>query len=221
MADNKKTAVAQAAPLEQCLELLPEKLGYTKEQKRKLRFYKIAIPIGVVIVLVLGILRWFLGGWWLDWVDEKRPLPGAPAATETQPEPQVTMGDFVAPPHDEAAVTGTPAVPEELGWANLSVQQGYTVHVCGILNANEDGTLPVWFASDAGNTVWVKLRILAADGTRLGETGILYPGEYVELVQLNAAAASGEVKLQVLGYEPDTYYSAGSVGLTTALNLPD
>ena len=31
---------------------------------------------------------------------------------------------------------------------------------------------------------------------------------------------SGEVKLQVMGYEPKTYYSAGTVALQTTLTMP-
>ena len=55
----------------------------------------------------------------------------------------------------------------------------------------------------------------------LGETGLLKPGQYVELVQLNDKATSGDVTLQVMGYQPDTYYSAGSVGLATVLTMAE
>mgnify|MGYP007070148465 CR=1 FL=1 len=99
----------------------------------------------------------------------------------------------------------------------LTVREGYVVHVCGVLRANADGMLPVWFASDAGNDVWLKLRLRNADGEIIGETGILRPGEYVELMRLGENAATGDVVLEIMGYEPETYYSAGSVGLATAL----
>lgn len=209
-------------PLEEALELLPDELEYTKKQRRTLLIWRIVCVVGVTVALILAILRWFIGGWWLDWVDNKITAGEAQQQlAETEQQAQAVIGDFVAPPHDEAAVSGTPAVDEALGWANLDVQEGYRVHVCGILRADEDGSLPVWFASDADNTVWVKLRVVAEDGTRLGETGILYPGEYVERVQLSEEAESGTVTLQMLGYEPDTYYSAGSVGLSTELTVED
>jgi hypothetical protein len=69
------------------------------------------------------------------------------------------------------------------------------------------------------NQVWVKVKVIDADGNRLGETGLLRPGEYVESVQLSTDATSGLVTLHIMGYEPDTYYSAGSVDFETTLNM--
>jgi len=134
----------------------------------------------------------------------------------------VIRGKFTPPPFESAAVTGVPEVDEALGWSELAIREGYVVHVCGMLNASADGIVPVWFSSDSGNSVWVKLRMRSGDGSILGETGILKPGEYVESLQLRdmAALTSGmDVVLQVMGYEPETYYSAGSVGLATTLKL--
>lgn len=128
-----------------------------------------------------------------------------------------SAGTFTPPPFDPAAVQGTPTVEESLGWSELAVRDGYAVKVCGVLTARADGTLPVWLYSQPGNKVWVKLRILDAAGNRLGETGLLRPGEYVELVQLSSDAASGAVTLHIMGYEPDTYYSAGAVDFQTVL----
>lgn len=136
----------------------------------------------------------------------------------------VIRGEFSPPPFESAAVTGVPEVDEELGWSELAIKEGYVVHLCGVLNANADGYVPVWFSSDSGNDVWVKLRMRNADGNILGETGILKPGEYVESLCVNdmSAVTNGmDVVLQVMGYEPETYYSAGSVGLATTLNLTD
>ena len=95
------------------------------------------------------------------------------------------------------------------------------MHVCGILNADADGSLPLYFTNDAGSTVWAKLRVLNSSGEIIGETGLLKAGQYVERVQLNDKAASGNVTLQVMGYQPDTYYSAGSVGLATVLTMAE
>ena len=131
------------------------------------------------------------------------------------------VGEFSPPPFESAAVYGVPEVDETLGWSELSVRAGYIVHVCGVLNADDDGTVAVFFSSDADNDVWLKLRLKNADGATIGETGILKPGEYVERVTLNDDAASGEVVLQILGYEPETYYSAGSVTLATELTMPN
>ena len=66
--------------------------------------------------------------------------------------------------------------------------------------------------------VWLKLRVLTADGTLLGETGLIRPGEYIKSVSLTSEVEDGTaIKLKIMAYEPDTYYSAGSVTLNTIL----
>lgn len=127
---------------------------------------------------------------------------------------------FTPPPFDPAALSGIPEVDESLGWSELSLKPGYVAHVCGVLRANADETAEVWFSSDAENTVWMKLRMKNADGETIGETGILKPGEYVEKIKLTSTDP-GEVTLEIMGYEPETYYSAGSVSLKTTLTLAD
>ena len=124
---------------------------------------------------------------------------------------------FVPPAFEDNAISGEPQVDEALGWSELALKEGYKVKVCGVLNADADKTLPIWFYSEPENTVWVKLRIYDMDGNCLGVTGLLKPGEYVESVQLNDNAASGNIKMHVMGYEPDTYYSEGAVDFETQL----
>ena len=54
------------------------------------------------------------------------------------------------------------------------------------------------------------------DGNILGESGLIRGGEYIKDIRLSRSIKSGEkIKLKVMGYEPDTYYSAGSVVLST------
>ena len=128
--------------------------------------------------------------------------------------------EFTPPPFEENAVVGVPEVDEALGWSELAVRDGYVVHVCGMLNSYDGETVAVWFTSDANNDVWLKLRMRDTEGTILGQTGILRPGEYVEYMTLNESAHTGDVILEIMGYEPETYYSAGTVGLSTTLTLP-
>lgn len=52
----------------------------------------------------------------------------------------------------------------------------------------------------------------------MGETGLLKPGEYVKTVTLTKTLAAGEnIKLKIMGYEPETYESAGSVSLNVTV----
>lgn len=144
----------------------------------------------------------------------------AVARTSAQ-RPTTIVGEFTPPPFESNAAFGVPEVDDTLGWSELNIRPGYIVHVCGVLRADADGTVAVWFSSDAENDVWLKLRLLNADGETIGETGLLKPGEYVERMTLLDSAAPGDVVLKVMGYEPETYYSAGSVSLATTLTVAE
>lgn len=136
-------------------------------------------------------------------------------------EPETVQGEFTPPPFEAAAVFGVPEVDDSLGWSELEIRSGYVIGLCGVLNAEAEGTVPVWFTSDSGNDVWLKLRLYDSKGEVLGETGILRPGEYVEELQLTTVPrGTTAVTLVVMGYEPETYYSAGSVSLSTELKAP-
>lgn len=129
------------------------------------------------------------------------------------------QGAFVPPEREESAVAGAPQVDEALGYTEL-YQDGmaYRVALCGVPVA-EDGRLTVYFTNSAENGKYLKLRVLDEGGAVLGETGLLYPGEYVKDVALYAPVAPGTpLRLKVMGYEPEDYTSAGALTLkvTTA-----
>ncbi len=120
--------------------------------------------------------------------------------------------DFVPPPFDDAAVAGTPDVPADLAWQELDAQ-AYRFSICGVF-APKDGTADIWLTDPQDSGVWMKLRVLDADGNMLGETGLIRPGEYVQSVALSPQPAVGDtVTLKLMAYQPDTYYSAGAVSL--------
>lgn len=199
----------------------PRRLPFTKKQRKTLERYKMAIAIEIMVIIVLVALRWFVSGWWIEWDTDFLTNLISQSQESTEPGQQPDENGFLAPEFDPNAQVGVPNVTESMGWAELSVSEGYNVHVCGILNADASGKLPVYFSSDADNRVWVKLRVIDSQNVIIGESGILKPGEYVESIQLLESAKSGAVTLQVMGYEPETYYSAGTVGLTTNLVIAD
>lgn len=127
-------------------------------------------------------------------------------------------GEFVPPAFDSAAVVGTPEVPEGLGYSS-PYQEGmaYRFSVCG--KVTMDGkTATVYLTNDAENEVYLKLRVLDAEGNILGETGLIKPGEYVKDVELSEALAVGtSIKLKIMSYEPETYMSAGSASMHTTI----
>lgn len=136
--------------------------------------------------------------------------------------PQNGKTTFTPPPFEQNAVTGTPTVPEELGYsAPYKPGMAYRFSVCG--NVTAEGTdAVVYLTNPAENTVWLKLRVLDENGNILGETGLLRPGEYVRCVALSTVPPAGSpITLKIMGYEPDTYYSAGSATLATAMAAAD
>lgn len=128
--------------------------------------------------------------------------------------PKTEQGSFTPPPFDKNAVVGTPAVPDGLGWQVLDAK-AYTVGVCGkfIIDGN---TADVWLYNPDSNSVWLKVRVLDAQGNILGEAGLIRPGEYVQSVALDTVPKSGTaITLKLMAYEPETYHSAGAVELNT------
>ena len=123
---------------------------------------------------------------------------------------------FTPPPFDENAVQGAPDVPENLGWGELDAQV-YKVSICGVVSV-QDGKADVWFTNPESNTVWLKLRMLDANGDILGETGLIRPGEYVQSVSFGVIPEAGDsIVLKLMAYEPESHYSAGSVTLNTVV----
>lgn len=123
---------------------------------------------------------------------------------------------FVPPPFDTAAQMGTPEVPEDLGWQEMDAEV-YKFSICGAISP-ENGKADVWLTNPEENEVWLKVRVLDMDGNTLGETGLIRPGEYVRSVTLEPEPQTGDnIQLKVMAYEPDTYYSAGTVSLNTTV----
>ena len=128
--------------------------------------------------------------------------------------PHERDGAFIPPAFESEAVEGVPEGPEHLGYAEL-YQEGmaYRVGVCGRVQTTE-GEAVVFFTNLRKNGAWLKLRLLDEQGNLLGESGLLKPGEYLRAVKLERALPAGaQIKLHVMGYQPDTYRSIGAVTL--------
>lgn len=127
--------------------------------------------------------------------------------------------EFTPPAFDSRSERGIPTVPKELGYTPVEVEAGYKAYVCGELN-EVDGKVDVYFTSVEDNTVWMKLKLIDVNGNTLGETGVIKPGEYVKTLNIDTIPKSTEnVKLKIVAYTPDTWYSAGTVALNTILKI--
>ena len=132
--------------------------------------------------------------------------------------PKNGTDEFVPPPFDENAVSGVPAVAEKLGYSSPYKEgMAYRFSVCGnVMTEGSDAV--VYLTNPAENEVWLKLRVLDGNGRILGETGLIRPGEYVRCVALSAVPPAGtKIILKIMGYEPETYISAGSAKLGTTI----
>lgn len=129
---------------------------------------------------------------------------------------------FVPPAPDEHAVQGVPVVEERFVYRELYREgMAYRISVCWAPGL-DGAELIVNLTNPAVNDCLLKLRVLDADGSLLGETGLLRPGEYVRAVTLSKALAPGaDVRLKVMGYEPETYHSAGAFSMNFTVQSVD
>ena len=125
---------------------------------------------------------------------------------------------FTPPPFDEAAVQGVPGLTLDDGYGSIDASV-YQFSVLGEISL-ADGRVEVFFTNYAQNNAWLKLVMKDTEGNKLGETGLLRPGEYVQYLALELPPAqSMPVTMVIMGYEPDTYYSVGNVSLQTQLSV--
>lgn len=131
--------------------------------------------------------------------------------------PDVIISDFEAPPFDEGAVLGIPEEATARGnYHEANVEGCYSFSICGT-PAYENGRLYTYFASHGDNEVWLLIKLYGTDGTELGKSGLIRPGECIPSVALSATPTGAEVRVKIFSYEPETYFSRGSASATLAL----
>lgn len=133
---------------------------------------------------------------------------------------QVEVRDFVPPSFDANALSGEPEVayPDMYGTLSLNDEVTVSLYSAPIVTG---GAALVCFTADAGNAVWVRLRLQDVEGNTLGQSGLLRPGEYVDCVELTTKPDRPEAIARILTYEPDTYYSLGTATAQVFLQFAD
>ena len=127
---------------------------------------------------------------------------------------------FIPPEFDANAIVGTPRPPENSGYRIL-YQEGMSFHVglCGVVRVN-GASADVYMMNVSENSLWLKIRIYDEKGNVLGESGIIKPGEYIQSVKLTQSLdQDANIKLKIMSYEPDTYYSGGSIIMTPEIMI--
>ncbi len=132
-------------------------------------------------------------------------------------KPDVIISEFEAPPFDEGAVFG---IPEEVtargDYHEGTVKGCFSFSICGA-PVYENGRLYPYFASHGDNEVWLLIKVYGADGTEIGKSGLIRPGECIPSVELSSPPKGNEIRVKIFSYEPDTYLSRGSASATLAL----
>ena len=131
----------------------------------------------------------------------------------------IRQTEFIPPEFETAAQTDTPTIPAYLEWSEIS-HDGMTfkVGISGKIIVKEDNHADIFLSNNKENNVWLKLRILDENNNILGETGLLKPGEYVQSITFNESVVVGQkIKLKIMSYQPETYYSEGAIILNTII----
>lgn len=97
----------------------------------------------------------------------------------------------------------------------IEMNENYVIYIDGDMKVKKD-VLKFYFASDKKNKVYTKIRIYQGDKI-IGESGIIKPGEYIENISLNEKI-NDSIEIKVMGYDMDTYQSAGSANFEVKVN---
>lgn len=127
--------------------------------------------------------------------------------------------NFTPPPFDDNCEVGAPEVPDNLNYTPLRVEEGYMIYICGRL-VLKNNMVDVYLTSPEDNNVWIRLKILDEKDNLLCETGLIRPGEYLKSALIaKKLKHDTNVKVKIVAYEPESYYSRGSVTLNTVINV--
>ena len=127
---------------------------------------------------------------------------------------------FIPPEFDAAAVDGVPEIPAGYKYGELNQEKlPYKVGLCGEAFV-ENGNAMLYFTNPSENNAWLKLRIIDEQGTVIGESGLIKPGQYLPSVKLNKKIAKDTpVSIKIMSYEPDTYNSLGAFSMKSTLKV--
>lgn len=113
---------------------------------------------------------------------------------------------------------GVSEIPAKLNYEEsvLSIADGYSLYISPSPKILENNYLKIDLISMESNKIYLKVRILDENKNIIGETGLLKAGDYLEKVKLNKKVKEKDkIIYKIMGYEKDTYMSAGSVNLNT------
>lgn len=124
------------------------------------------------------------------------------------------------PDFDAAALSGTPQVDRKYGFSTLTVNDDYSIQLCGA-PAFAEQSVDLYLTNPAGNKVWFRAEILDADGNLLAASGVLKQNQHLPSISFEEPLPNDkdiELVVRIIGYEPNTWHSAGTVSLKMVLS---
>lgn len=131
----------------------------------------------------------------------------------------VNRTKFVPPESDAGAVDGVPSEDlSDFSYQELHVADGFDVALCA--NPRIDGKrLDLYFTNASDNRALMLVVVSDENGNELGRSGIMKPGQYVPSVELATSPQNDTcLKVKIITYEPDTYYSLGTASVKVYCN---
>lgn len=120
---------------------------------------------------------------------------------------------FKKPEFDKNAIE---TIPSDLEYQKkiLNVTDNYSIYI-NPEPVIKNNSIILNLISLETNNIYIKVRVLNKN-KKIAETGLIKPGQYLEKVKLDEELNVGdEIVYIIMGYEKDSYLSAGSVKLNT------
>lgn len=150
---------------------------------------KLILPLALVCTAAVGFMLWALFSGNSD--------------NKTSPE----TSSYVPPAFDSSAEKGVPKLDDVADYEGFDAKN-YSFSLCAkpVLSGDK---LKVYLTDPDDSGVLLKVRVLDENGDIIGESGLIAQGEYLPAVTIKKQV--GTAKLKIMAYEPETFYSAGSV----------
>lgn len=130
--------------------------------------------------------------------------------------------EFIKPEFDKnAKPISNIEIDEKLQYAEINVEAGYNVGICNNLILDNEKNILIHFSSLKDNRIYLKLRIYDKEQNVLKETGLIKPGEQIEKIKIENLKEDKDVIIKIMSYDPETYYSRGTVSLNTKIKIGD
>ena len=93
----------------------------------------------------------------------------------------------------------------------ITIRDGYSFYIEGSPEY-KNNNLHINFYSNSDESIYLKVRVLKDDKV-IGESGLIKTGELLKSLRIKNLKVNDELTYLIMGYEKDTYYSAGELKL--------